>query len=298
MTGASGFLGTHLIRHLLTEHHSVTAFVRSSSRTEALVQLQSWGEKLRIINVETDPLSDAFSSFDVGAVVHVATSYGRGETPIEAVLMSNLIYPISVIEAAIHAGVPLFINTDSFFNKPNFTYGHLMHYATSKRALLDWLRQLSSEIRIVNLRLEHVYGPGDHIDKFVPSVFQAIAKQRNPVFPMTHGHQRRDFIHVDDVVRAYSAVLSAEITMTESKKALYSEFEVGTGKSTEIRQIPLIVKELSNSRTNILFGEFSYRNDEIMDSRSSSFFGDTFGWEAKIDLRNGLFNMMKTPGEF
>ncbi|EDM2890084.1 CDP-abequose synthase, partial [Salmonella enterica subsp. enterica serovar Typhimurium] len=62
------------------------------------------------------------------------------------------------------------------------------------------------DISFVNMRLEHVYGPGDGENKFIPYIIDCLNKKQSCV-KCTTGEQIRDFIFVDDVVNAYLTIL-------------------------------------------------------------------------------------------
>jgi hypothetical protein len=70
--------------------------------------------------------------------------------------------------------VRCFINTDSFFNKTGNSYSNLLNYSLSKKSLLIWLEKISASLKIINVVLEHMYGPGDSDSKFVEGIIRSV----------------------------------------------------------------------------------------------------------------------------
>ena len=217
--------------------------------------------------------------------MHLATAYGHSEDE-AGVHSSNVQMPMALLGMLAKFQCRLFLSTDTFFAKPAFDYDHLRPYIDSKREFLAQARQYCAEasepIRLVNVRLEHVYGPGDHPDKFVPAVLNRLRK--NEVLDLTDCTQKRDFVYVSDVVNAYLALL-------ESGGALpvgVSEVEVGCGRSIAIRDFVELAKSQLDSESQINFGARPQRRNEIHDSFAKKGLLQALGWVPEISLGYGL----------
>ena len=225
-----------------------------------------------------------FSTYNIDIIIHVATEYGRtGITPV-SILNSNLIFPLSLLEHGIKNGVQLFINTDSYFNKPNNSYTTLLDYSLSKKSLNLWLEYLSAKCKIVNLRLEHLYGDFDNSDKFCESVIQAVAVRKDKTIDLTYGEQKRDFVFVDDVCEAYLTVLNNY----ENYFFRYLQCDVGTGSAVSIKDFVNYVKYCSKSDTELCFGKLPYRDDEMMISVADIYFLRNWGFTATTSYKQGI----------
>jgi len=284
-------LGSHLLKKLLIENHHVVALKRSFSKLDKINSFIDH-PNLTLFDLDVGNLEDVFAKGDIEIIIHTATEYGRAESTIHLVLETNLVYPIKLIEMGIKYKVRSFINTDSYFNKENFFYSHLLNYSLSKRSLVSWLNQLSDRIYIANVMLEHIYGPEDSETKFVEKLVQDIAIKQIERVSLTHGHQKRDFIYVDDVVSAYMHL----IYHMKSAKTKYSIYQMGTGESIPVRRLAETIKELSGSRSVLGFGDLDYRSDEIMDSKADNSALMDLGWRPIITLREGLTNIIKFHG--
>lgn len=291
LTGATGFLGSRLLAALLVAGHKVVAAKRSTSSTDKIATVLRH-PALRLIDIDREDPATIFERFRVDTIIHTATEYGRGTTPLYGILDANLILPLRLAELGMQRGVRCFINTDSFFNKSGHSYSNLLNYSLSKKSLLIWLDKLAANLKIINVVLEHMYGPGDSPSKFVESVIRTVAVERAPHIALTHGHQRRDFVFLDDVVEAYLRL----VDYGSQEDFRFETFELGTGQATQVRDFVTTVRDLSNSETQLGFGDIAYRADEIMHSAADITRLERLGWTPRVPLRDGVRRILQGHG--
>lgn len=287
LTGVTGFLGSVLLNELLDHGYSVVGIKRSSSSLLRINNVVT-NPSLMLFDIDKSDPSEIFQNINIDAIIHTATEYGRSDQPVYKILEANLILPIRLAELGIRHGTELFINSDSYFNKNNYSYTHLLNYSLSKKSLLTWLINMANQIKVINASIEHMYGPFDASTKFVEHAIRSIAIEKIHHIPLTHGHQRRDFIHVYDVASAFLKLLDYGF----NNKLNYKSIEIGTGKSTQVRDFINSIKEISRSRTLLGFGDLPYRSDEIMESFAINTELRQIGWEPKINIQNGLSSII------
>lgn len=283
LTGANGFLGSHLLEVLLTQQYKVVILKRSTSDVWRIEHLM---DQVTSYNVDVQPLQQAFKEQEIDCVIHTACHYGRNGDSIHSIVESNLLYGIQVLEAAIECNVKTFINTDSLLPRD------LTPYSLSKKQLVDWLKHQSDHIQVVNLRLEHMFGPKDDAAKFVSWVIAQL-EANAPEIKLTQGEQQRDFVYIDDVVSAYLTVLSKLDALSS-----YSEFDVGSGVLTTVRSFLEQLKQayevsFGKLETQLVFGALPYRNGEIMSVDVNTQGLRDLGWSAKTDIGRGLTYILK-----
>lgn len=288
LTGATGFLGSALLRRLLLSDRLIVASIRPTSNRERIADLLHH-PNLSLISSAHDSLEETFKKYNIGTIIHTATEYGRGQMPVASILDCNLVLPIRLAELGSRYGVRAFINTDSFFNKSGGTYSNLISYSLSKRNLLVWLEKFSPQINIANIVLEHQYGPNDSPEKFVEGIIRSIAIERKKSIELTHGHQKRDFIFIDDVVEAFLKVFQ----YIENQNVGFKTFETGSGAGIPVRNFVNIVAELSGSPTRLDFGAIDYRDDEIMNSYADIRTLSELGWRPTIQPEEGIKRILK-----
>ncbi len=283
LTGATGFLGSRLLEQLLQRGDRVVAAKRSTSRLSRIQHCIDH-PSLELFDVDAEDPRVLFARHSIDTIIHTATEYGRGVTPLYSILNANLLLPLRLAELGIQGGVKCFINTDSFFNKGGNSYSNLLNYSLSKKSLLAWLDKLAADLKIINVVLEHIYGTDDSESKFVEHVIRKIGIEQVPSIALTHGHQRRDFVYLDDVVQAYLKL----VDYGRTQEFRLETFELGTGQATQVRDFVTLVKELSQSPTTLGFGDVAYRPDEIMCSTADITRLERLGWKPAVPLADGL----------
>ena len=281
--GSTGFLGSKLLIDLLDKNYEIVALKRSSSKIVRISEVIE-NKKLHLLDVDLIDTRKIFNMYSIDTIIHTATEYGRNETQMYKVLEANLLFPLRLAELGMSRGVKTFINTDTYFNKGKISYSNLLNYSLSKKNLLFCLEKISDKLKVINVVLEHIYGPYDSDTKFVENMIQKIVVERVPKLSLTKGHQKRDFIYINDVVSAYLTL----VEYGRTNNFLLETFEVGTGQSTKIRDFCEKIKFLSNSSTILAFGDMPYRADEIMESRADISKLQRLGWSPIFSVSQGL----------
>lgn len=278
LTGANGFLGSHLLEALLKENYSVTILKRSTSDMWRIEHLKG---SYKSYDIDLQPIEQAFIEHPIDCVLHTACHYGRNDDSITSIVDSNLMYGLEILELAIAHKTRTFINTASFLPSQINTY------SLSKQQFLAYLKKLSINIQVINMKLEHMYGPKDDNMKlmgWLTSQFQEGKQDIN----LTSGIQKRDFIYVNDVVTSFLVIIK-HLDYLES----YNEFEVGTGESIQVREFIKKIKQVYESlhgkiKTKLNFGVIPYRKGEVMEFKVNNDSLRRLGWNALIDLENGI----------
>jgi len=279
VTGATGFVGSHVARLLHGAGYDVFAMTRKSPDRAAPPQLES----LPISWIHVESATDAMRRNSFDAVIHLATEYGHQSRMADCV-NANVSLPLTLLQAAAENGCSLFINTDSFFGKGAFAYPYMRPYTLSKQQFAQWGSYSASQesIQFVTLRLEHVYGEHDGKAKFVPSLIHKLLASQN--VPLTTGQQRRDFVHAQDVANAYLTLLRT----ARSGASQPHEMEVGLGHSVSVKDFVELAKSLTGSHSVLEFGAVPMRQHEIVDSHANDAPLRNLGWSPQVMLHEGL----------
>ncbi|KON85967.1 epimerase [Sporosarcina globispora] len=283
ITGSTGFLGSHLTKMLVKEGYEVILLKRSFSNTWRISDILS---KVTVFNIDQCPIEQPFMECGpIDVVIHTATMYDRNNERHSQLHKANVSFPLQLLETAISFQTNAFINTDSFIHKNNAGYRHLAGYALTKKQFLEWGKELSTakNIRFINVRLEHLYGSFDSESKFCAHVIKSCLNNV-PELHLTEGNQKRDFIHIKDVVSAYSLLLKQNWSDFPS----FKEYELGTGKTLTVRHFVELVHRHSQSITKLHFGSLPQRDNEIMESAANIDELKKLGWTNKITVEKGI----------
>jgi len=276
ITGGTGFLGSHLARHLVERGHEVHVLTRPSSAT---TRLQGCEKRLNLLVFNSiHEARELASRLRPDCIIHTACNYGRSGEGIGDIVATNLAFPLALLEAATDNGTGCFINTDTSLDK------YLNPYTLSKKQFAEWGQWLAGKQRIqfINVVLEHMFGPGDSAAKFTTHVIRHCIQQAQKL-ELTPGEQQRDFIYIDDVVSAYSTILD-NLQRLEYFEAL----PLGSGQAVTIRKFVETVCRLTGSRTQPEFGAIPYRDNEAMFCQADTTRLRSLGWAEEYDLAAGI----------
>jgi CDP-paratose synthetase len=282
LTGATGFLGSHLLAGLLAKGYAVVVLKRSGSSTARIADHLSG---VSVYDLDRVPLGLAFERTPIDAVIHAATAYGRKGETVGDVVATNVGFGMRILETAAEHEVPTFINTGTFSAKGVELPEGLADYVRTKRQFSEAGVRFAAggSIAFVELQLEHVYGPADDEAKFVPTLIKAFVEGR-PTFDLTRGEQRRDFVYVDDVVAAYLQVLERRAELPRPSLRI----EVGSGEAVALADFVRLARDVAGSRTELKFGALPYRAGEMPHSVADVSALRRIGWVPKVALREGL----------
>lgn len=297
LTGPSGFLGSALARYWAVQGRELWLLARSTSSTHRLAGLP---ESVRLLRAcSPDEVMAAVREAAPDAIVHTACAYGRrGETLLD-VLDANVRLGTLLLQAAIER--PAF-HTDSerpvlFLNTGTVLSPEVSLYALSKRQFSAWgaalAMQSPQQLRFVDIRLQQMYGEGDDRSKFITHVIES-CRLNEPRLALTRGEQQRDFIHIDDVVRAYDRILARHADFRAS-----DVIEVGSGETISMRGFVELVRQLAGASTELDFGAVPYRAHEAMHCVADTSRLRSLGWQPQVSLSEGLKRLLgpQAPSE-
>jgi len=279
LTGATGFLGSHLLPELIKDGYKVIILKRSFSD---VWRIKSYFSQIKRYDIDQIDIEKVFQDNRIDIIIHLATDYGRKNyNNIIEMLESNIKLPSQLLNLGVEYGAKAFINTDTS------TGSRYTLYSAMKKAFVEIAKFFSAnyEIKFVNVILEYMYGERDDNTKFISFLIESVLKDKE--IKATEGEQKRDFIYVKDVVGGYLAVLDNIVNFGEN----YIELNIGTGQSVSLKDFVKIVEKVAGKRANVQWGAVPYRKNEIFDSRADvSIAQKLLNWQPKTSLEEGLRN--------
>jgi CDP-paratose synthetase len=275
LTGATGFLGGVLLRRLVQDGWAVVVLKRSTSHTDRIADLLP---RVAAYDVDRVPTEAAFEGHRIDAVVHCANRYGRAGEPLADVVESNVRFGLRLLDLAVRHRVPAFLQAGTLLPRD------VSPYARSKAQFLEWLETFGDRLACVEVAMDHFYGPGDDPSKFVTRVVRDLVCGVDAI-ALTPGGQRRDFVYVDDCADAFVRVLGAVREVAPG----FRRFEVGTGRTTSIRDLVTLAWDLAGRpATRLDFGALPYRPHERTEVTVDLGPIRSLGWSPTVPLEDGL----------
>lgn len=299
VTGAAGFIGSHLVEALARDGAEVRAFVRYNSRNDYgwLEQLE---EGLRdeveifrgdLANPEavTNALRDRDTVFHLGALIPIPYSYQHPREFVEA----NVVGTLNVLEACRRDPVRRLVHTST-----SEVYGTAMRvpideehplnaqspYAATKigadqLALSFWR---SFETPVVVARPFNTFGPRQSARAVIPTLItQALARED---VELGSTHPTRDFLYVEDLTRGFERCAEADGVEGEV-------INLGSGSEISIADLAEEVFRLVGREASLSFSEDRARPPK---SEVERLLADTakaerlLGWKPEVGLEEGL----------
>ena len=263
ITGATGFIGSHLIKLLQNEKHKLFCTLLPNEKNP-------FGEEsVKSIVVNSDDIKATVSFLTknkVDGMIHLASYVQSGEHKPEDIgilLNANIIFGATLLEAATMAKVKWFINTGTYWQfYKNEKYCPVNLYAASKQAFMDIAKYYwdSDKIKFCSIVLYDTYGTNDTRPKIF-NLWQKIA-ETGETLDMSPGEQLIDISHVDDIVRAFS-LLATHLHNNHPKVKNGDIFAVKTEKRYKLKELAKLYECATGARLNINWGGRPYKKREI-----------------------------------
>ena len=238
VTGGAGFIGSHVVDTLIKQGIEVIILDNLSTGKKENINPKA-------TFIECDLTKDKPLFRDVDVVFHLAATpqvqYSM-ENPTDN---NNIDSLINILELSKKNGVKKFIfsSSSSVYGNPNYVPINENHptnplspYALHKLVGEQYCKLYSEvyDLDTVCLRYFNAYGdrmPNKGAYRSVISIFKEQHSKKQPLNIVNDGEQRRDYVHVDDIVNAI--ILCANST----KKLNGDIFNVGTGKSYSVNEV-------------------------------------------------------------
>ncbi len=261
VTGAAGFIGSHLAQKLKTFGHQVvgidcfTDYYNRALKELNAADLREDGIELLKLDLAEDPLEEVLDG--VEAVYHFAAQPGNSSSiSFETYLRNNLIATRRLTETAMKvSSLKCFVNvsTSSVYGKhatdpEDVAPKPISYYGVTKLAAEQLVLSYAREkgFPACSIRIFSVYGPRERPDKLYPKLIRSIlADEEFPLFEGSREHSR-SFTYIDDAIQGFIAVLDYMDGCIGEIFNIGSDIEITTGQGMEI------VEEIMGQKAQIV----------------------------------------------
>ena len=292
VTGATGFIGSHIARRLRDEGAHLGLLVRPGSDLSRLDDLVSSAVLLEGDIVDAAKLEPTVREFDPQFVFHLAayTQVGREFSHADEALRNNFGGTINLLRTLEGTDISRIVTAGTCEEygdgkQPLTEESPLLlvsPYSVSKAAATLWAQMVfrTSNLPIVVVRPFLCYGPGQEPCRLIPQAILAALENRD--FPMTAGEQTREFTHVSDMVEGFMRASVAE-------KAVGEVINLGSAEEYPVSEVVQMIFEIAESKARPQLGAVPYRAAEMWRCLSSNEKAKRLlDWSPTISLRDGL----------
>lgn len=291
VTGATGFIGSNLVRKLAALGEQVHVILRPGSSKWRISDVSAY-LKEHYGDLRDEPRIREIVKLVKPKIVFHSAAYGvlSSQTDVTEIYCTNLLGTINLIRAISTIEHDVFVNTGSFFEYGNkstpvvedIAPDPLSAYAAAKLSATLYCQMIARTegYEVVTLRLFYPYGPFEAPDRLIPSVVRACLERQE--LTLSAGNQTRDFVFVGDVVNAY--LKAAEV------KGLNGQiFNIGSGTGHTVKEVVEQVISFLGNTTVPLWGKLPMRRFEIMRCDADiTRARQLLGWTPGVNLSDGL----------
>jgi nucleoside-diphosphate-sugar epimerase len=257
ISGGTGFLGYHLAKKALKKKLKVISISKNDPPKNRILK------NVKYIKVNVCHLKDIKKKLNMnfeyvvnlsGYVDHsnkikTYKSHYIGLKNLVKVCLNKKIEHFIQIGSSMEYGRTAVPQEENFYCRPASVYGKAKYLSSKYLLRLNKKNNFPATV----LRLYQIYGPNQDLNRFIPVIIDACRK--NEEFPCSNGEQNRDFLYVDDFVRAVFLSIN-------NHRAIGKIINIGSGKPLEIKKIiQKIVRFYKKGKP--LFGKIKLRKEEM-----------------------------------
>jgi nucleoside-diphosphate-sugar epimerase len=285
ISGATGFIGKHLTERLTEEGNEVFAIVRPSTDTSTLT---TGNIRPYVFNDDIHALTAFLEQEQFDGIIHLASLFlaAHKSDDIKNLVDSNVLFPTTLLESAVTAKTPWFINTGTFWQHyQNEAYSPVNLYAATKQAFEDIAQYYlqTSPINFVTIQLSDTFGPGDTRAK-VFNLWLKTSKSQEPL-GMSPGEQLIDISFIDNVIDGYVQMISL-LSDDKGSELRGRAFAISSGAPESLKSLAATFEKVTGTTLPIQWGEKEYRPREVMETWNK---GETIpGWSPRVSIEEGI----------
>jgi len=287
VTGASGFIGRHLVRRLAADPATaVHALLREGSDASSLPA----GVAVHRHDGDPERLRSIVTGCAPDVAYHLASLFRAEHQPadIHALIGSNVEFATQLVDALADTPARRLVNAGTIWQHfDGDDYHPVCLYAATKQAfeaILTFYAEARG-LQATTLLLPDSYGPDDPRNKLISLLLRAA--RHGTVLELSPGQQRIDLLHVDDVVAGF--LTAAEQLMAEppvGAPGRHRRHRLSSGRPRSLHELTELVGAVVGKPVEARWGARPYRQREVMEPWQGGALLP--GWQPTIDLRTGL----------
>ena len=284
ITGAGGFIGSHLIPQLVRADYNVIAIDNNITK---LTNLNVDCNKVEIDITNRESMGKFAERLNIDSVVHLAAiaapRYAEEHPDLTFNVNVQGTYAVLKLAKSVGAQKTIFMSSAHVYGiSPKYMPTDESHplylldtYTTSK-VLGEQLCQLFYEnhsLSYMALRLFNGYGPNQSVGYFIPDM---VEKAKKGDITLQGGYVTKDFVYIDDIVGAIIKSLNSKYV---------GPLNVGTGVQTTLESVALRIGESFGVKVNCV--KTSDKGPTHMQADTTRMI-TTLGWKPQISVDEGL----------
>ena len=258
ISGATGFIGSHLAELCVQKGYSVIAFDRYNSNNDhGWLENSKFKKDMKIVLGDIRDYDSVFKSmrgcdtvFHLAALIGIPYSYN---SPL-AYLKTNVEGTYNVLESGKNQSIDQLVitSTSEVYGSAQFTPINEKHplvgqspYSASKIAAdqlaLSYYKSFKTPVKI--LRPFNTYGPRQSLRAVIPTIISQCLKENN--INLGNINPSRDFLYVEDTCKGF-------LEIAKSKKLFGEVANIGSGKEITIKNLTKLIMKISDIKKRVI----------------------------------------------
>ncbi len=291
VTGGAGFIGSHLVDKLVERKHRVVVVDNLSTGFQSNLNPKARFYRMDIGSDKVDAIfrKERFDYlFHFAAQVDVRKSLANPALDVQTNILGSMNLLLSCrkygVKKVVFAstGGAIYGEQDYFPADEKHPELPISPYGVAKLTVekyLNFYYQIYG-LPYVALRFANVYGPRQNPkgDSGVVAIFSEKLLKDEPVNIYGNGRQTRDYVFVQDVVRAALLALRSRVV---------GSYNIGTGRETSVNRLFGMIQTRLNSRSKVTY-QPQRAGEQARSSLNYTFAKKHLGWSPACDLQKGL----------
>jgi len=287
LTGATGFIGSHLARLLVEQGQEVLAIIRPGADRWRIADIQ---RRLSFVDSDLRDATDILNqvrSWQPDICIHLGWQgwFGKPEADRN---IASLRMSLALLSRMTELSCRRFVTAGTCFEydlsgqrlSETSTLGPHDLYGACKKSLFEVAEHYAKlvGVSVVSARIFYAYGPYENARRLVPSIVRALL--RGDIAKVTPGEQVRDYLHVSDIASAIWTVAKSDVV---------GAVNVASGEPITIAQIARRIGQLLEKPDLIHLGALPYRADEPMHILGdATVLRERLAWVPRFNIDSGL----------
>jgi NAD dependent epimerase/dehydratase len=299
VTGAGGFIGSHLVEAIVAEGSRVRALVHYNAQGSIGALRHLDRHTLDAIEIVAGDVRDPYAMrslvrgaqtvFHLAALIGIPYSYVAPASYVE----TNIGGTLNLLEATRAEGVERLVvtSTSETYGTARYTPIDEVHpamaqspYAATKvgadQLALSYYRAFDTPVCVV--RPFNTFGPRQSERAIIPTIVAQALRDAEPL-RLGSVEPRRDLLYVTDTVRGFLA-------LAERPEAIGRAVNLGTGTSHSVRELVEVVGRLLGRELRVIQDTARVRPErsEVMELRADASVARSLGWKPQVSLEVGV----------
>lgn len=291
VTGASGFLGSLLVKKLLENNVEVIATDINSLDDEIAPHVRFVKADMADFEKNMSEIRDD----DIDVIYHMAWRGSSGNSRADyAMQLSNVRHTCEIVNAAAKMGIKRFVGAGTlaqldclaYIGENNATPNAVSCYGTAKITAQYMSKALANTAGIEHIWciLSNIYGIGDRTSNFINFASKKMLRGERASF--TSGEQNYDFVYVSDIIQG--------LYLCGERGKNNSTYYIGSGKARPLKEYIKIVRDTIDTNIPVYFGEVDFNGKSLpLEAYSCQNITTDTGYFAEVDFECGIIKTIE-----